>query len=912
MARPLVRAVFALLVVATIAAFFVTQQLKSEDALVLRFAAQPKQFSPNGDGTRDRSRIGFDLSRPATVSFYVLDGEGNEIRQVVDDRALAGDTKHRFTWDGRDDDGVPVPDGFYRMRVVQRSEGRVINSSKRIKVDRRPPEVVLLETAPGVIAPREPGQDVEVVVRYRGPSNSAPEFRVFRTDLAGEPLVVRRFRGNDDRRGVWHGEVASGPQQTEPAPDGDYAFTVTVRDKAGNPVVAPEEIPRPETARAGTGVSVRSFTLSGPLEVVSAGSAATLKVGPIDRSFDFVMSRYGDPEPIRSGGRIAGEFRVHVPSDARTGVYLVRVRAGRHRAVWPLAVAGLPQTRRGAERARPLVVLPAMSWQGRNAVDDDLDGFADTLPDGRSVGLTGRPFRSGGLPPRFASEVGPLLRYLDRESLAYDLTTDVSLARGEGPSPGNAPGLALARSALWLHEPLMRPLRDEVQDGLRVASFGADALRRTVRLREAPRDGEAGQASGGGPGACAPGWHPPIASLRAVIKWVAAGVVALAVLGGIAYYLLDEEDPIKKRGSRTDEFVTTEPEEPKAPPKKENPRPWPTYSYDDQRRHISPYDHRPPYRRLWTIDAHDPLEFPTAVGYGKVFLAQQKGLFFALDDQTGRVHWRKSFGRCAASSPTIGKGVVYQSWMHPVVCEQGQEGADGFVVAWDAETGRERWRFKSAPIESSPLLKGNRLFVGSWDHGVYALNANNGKRMWSEGSAREFYYATPTVAHGRVYLGSTDGTMYVFGAKTGRLLWARPLGSYIYGAAAVYKRKVFVGTYDGQFYALDAATGDTRWQIDAGGTVHAAPTVMDGLVYYAICSTCGSEAQRAVAGGTDSTYAVRAKDGKRVWRFPGGKYANPVVADEDRIYITGRSFQYGLAERGSSAAARDAKRDRRG
>jgi hypothetical protein len=473
--------VFALLVVATIAAFFVTQQLKSEDALVLRFAAKPQQFSPNGDGTRDRSEVGFDLSRPATVSFYVLDGEGNEIRRVVDDRALAGDTKHRFTWDGRDDDGVPVPDGLYRMRVVQRSEGRVINSSKRIRVDRKPPEVTLLESVPGVIAPREPGQEIEVVVRYRGPSNSAPEFRVFRTDVAGEPLVVRRFRGNDDRRGIWHGEVATGPEQTEPAPDGDYAFTVTVRDKAGNPTVAPAEIPSASSARAGTGVSVRSFTLRGPLEVVPAGSAATLEVGPVDRSFDFVMSRYGDPEPIRSGGRIAGEFRVHVPSDARTGLYLVRVRAGDHRAVWPLAVAGLPQSRRAAGRSRPLVVLPAMSWQGLNSVDDDLDGFADTLPEGRSVGLT-RPFRGGGLPPRFASEVGPLLRYLDREGLAYDLTTDVSLARGEGPSLGNAPGLALAGSALWLPEPLMRRLRDEVEDGLRVASFGADALRRTVRL----------------------------------------------------------------------------------------------------------------------------------------------------------------------------------------------------------------------------------------------------------------------------------------------------------------------------------------------------------------------------------------------------------------------------------------------
>jgi outer membrane protein assembly factor BamB len=445
----------------------------------------------------------------------------------------------------------------------------------------------------------------------------------------------------------------------------------------------------------------------------------------------------------------------------------------------------------------------------------------------------------------------------------------------------------------------------------------------------------------------------PVASLRAVRKWIAAGVVLVAVLGGVGYYLYTEEnEPIEKRGSPTEEFVTTEPEEPKPPPKKENPRPWPTYSYDDQRRHISPYDHRPPYRRIWTIDAHDTLEFPPTVGYGKVYLAQQKGLFFALDVQTGRVHWRKSLGRCAASSPTVGKKVVYVSYMHPVECLQGQAGADGFVVAWDAETGRELWRFNSAPIESSPLLKGKRLFVGSWDHGVYALNAENGKRiwrfeadnevntsaaywrgrifiasddgtmyalsarsgklLWSEGSAREFYYATPTLAHGRVYIGSTDGTMYVFGAKTGRLLWARPLGTYIYGAAAVYKRKVFVGTYDGQFYALDAATGDIIWQKDAGGTVHAAATVMDGLVYYAICSTCGSEAQRAVAGGTDAVYAVRARDGKQVWEFRGGgKYANPVVADNERVYITGRSFQFAFAEKGSPTARMDARRDRR-
>jgi hypothetical protein len=153
MARPVVRAVFALLVVATIAAFFVTQQLKSEFPLVIRFAAKPKQISPNDDRYRDSTQVGFDLSEPAKVTFSIMDGEGNEVRRLVDDRELAGDAKHRFRWNGRDADGAIVPDGVYRMRVVRRDEGRVIDSSKRIRVDTEPPVARLVSARPNSIAP---------------------------------------------------------------------------------------------------------------------------------------------------------------------------------------------------------------------------------------------------------------------------------------------------------------------------------------------------------------------------------------------------------------------------------------------------------------------------------------------------------------------------------------------------------------------------------------------------------------------------------------------------------------------------------------------------------------------------------------------------------------------------------------
>jgi hypothetical protein len=491
--QPLVRAVFAALVIATIGAFFLTQQLKGDFPLVIRFATKPAHFSPNGDGYRDSSQIGFDLSEPASVSFMVIDAEGTEVRRIVSSRRLAGDAKHRFVWDGRDDDGQVVGDGIYRMRVVRRDESRVIDSVKEITVDTVPPRATLVSAEPSVIATGLPGETPEVRLRYRGPKNNAPVVRVFRTG-EGAPRIVRRFRGGPNRGATWDGRVSAGPERTEPAPEGDYAFTVAVRDKAGNVTEAPLPEPRASVARPHTGVSVRDFALRGPLSAVTAGAFAHLEVGPVDRSFDFVLSRLGDPKPLLKGGRVAGRFRIHVPSKMRTGVYVVRVRSGDtqvgagaprgtgDRAVWPLAVAGLPP-RSARGEARPLVVLPALTWQGLNRVDDDADGFADRLPFSDSVRLD-RPFAGGGLPARFDAEVSPLLRWLDRERLPYDLTTDLALARHEGPALGNAPGVAFAGSELWLPQELLRRVRDYVADGGRVAVFGADSFKREVKLRE--------------------------------------------------------------------------------------------------------------------------------------------------------------------------------------------------------------------------------------------------------------------------------------------------------------------------------------------------------------------------------------------------------------------------------------------
>jgi outer membrane protein assembly factor BamB len=400
----------------------------------------------------------------------------------------------------------------------------------------------------------------------------------------------------------------------------------------------------------------------------------------------------------------------------------------------------------------------------------------------------------------------------------------------------------------------------------------------------------------------------------AVLLLLAAGV---AVAGVVAW---QRRHPGSILGSASTEFVTTDEPGATRPEQAVREIPWPTYGYDDARTRFAPeFRHRPPFEQLWRLRGGSLLEFPPVIAYSRLYVGTNRGRFLAIDAESGKVVWEKEFGRCTAASPAVGRGVVYQPLMDPSPCREHDQDAPGFMVAMNARTGRELWRFRAGVIESPPLLRNGVLYFGSWDRKfyaldtrtrrvrwtfetgdkvkdgaafangtlyfgsydgqVYALDARTGKQRWAA-SGNGNFYATPAVAYGRVYVGNTDGRVYAFGAKSGNLLWARSTGDFVYSSAAVWNKTVFVGSYDGSFYALDAATGDVRWSFDAGGAISGSSTVLAGNVYF-------STLERR-------TFALDARTGKKRWQFRDGKYT-PVVADEERVYLTGYSRIYGLA-----------------
>jgi outer membrane protein assembly factor BamB len=431
-------------------------------------------------------------------------------------------------------------------------------------------------------------------------------------------------------------------------------------------------------------------------------------------------------------------------------------------------------------------------------------------------------------------------------------------------------------------------------------------------------------------------------------KIALAVLVLLLAAGGTlgAVWYREQTETKVVRGSSTVEFVTTDEPAKKRRPKQEVKRlPWPTYGYDAARTHLAAdFDHRPPFKTIWNFQSHEYIEFPPVIAEGRAFFGHQRGAFYALNARTGKVLWKKDFRRCIAAAAAVTGEVVYAAIQNPLPCERTNlEAQTGLVTAMDAKTGRVRWRFDTGAVESSPLVVGNLIYFGSWNHRVYALDRRTGKVRWSydtgevvtssaaysDGTiyiggndghlfaldawtgklrwrassfsrfgSREYFYVTPTVAYGRVYMGNADGTVYAFGAKSGDLLWAQRAGTYVYTAAAVWNRRVFVGTYDGRFMALDAATGDILWRWEAPGAIHGAPTVMAGLVYFStLPDEIAPRAKRYVKRGKRGTYALDARTGKLVWKWPGQGLYSPIVADESRVYLTGSTRVLGLRPR---------------
>ncbi len=478
--RRLPVAAFVALAIATVAAFFVTQHLKVTTPLIAGFPAPaPGTIDPVSGGVckgvshRSMSVSFYLLHRSDDVDVYIVNSDGSIVATLATGRHMRRGVRRPdglFQWDGRVGGGAVAPDGAYYIKVSLIHQGRSVTISNNtgpepVTVQTVPPRPRITRVSPALIP--QPG-GAGAMIRYTGNVSRSGRILIYRTDLPGLPRLVKSYASRAGGVSRWDGTISG-----RPAPQGTYLVGFKVTDKACDTGRFPPELPPVPGTTPHAGVTVRYLAAEPPPTPVSAGSTATVYVDALRHTYHWALRRAGAQKVLASGATHSFELRVPLPRGG-PGLYELALRYGAHRTDVPLLARAS-----GSHRAPVLVVLPALTWQGYNPVDDTGSGLPSTLPAGGPIQLN-RPL-ANGLPAGLAGEAA-LLAHLQKAGLRYDLTSDVALTEGVGPALAGYRGVVLAGDERWLPAGLATSLRAYVERGGRVLSLGIDSLRREVTV----------------------------------------------------------------------------------------------------------------------------------------------------------------------------------------------------------------------------------------------------------------------------------------------------------------------------------------------------------------------------------------------------------------------------------------------
>ena len=113
---------------------------------------------------------------------------------------------------------------------------------------------------------------------------------------------------------------------------------------------------------------------------------------------------------------------------------------------------------------------------------------------------------------------------------------------------------------------------------------------------------------------------------------------------------------------------------------------------------------------------------------------------------------------------------------------------------------------------SSPAidLKAGRVYYGSYDNKVHAVDVNTGTSVWSL-NTEGVVYASPALLRVKhqgtvkkaVAIGARDNQLYIADATTGEVLEKRDVGSYLTGVATPQGGRLYLSTNGGALIALE-------------------------------------------------------------------------------------------------------------
>jgi outer membrane protein assembly factor BamB len=220
-------------------------------------------------------------------------------------------------------------------------------------------------------------------------------------------------------------------------------------------------------------------------------------------------------------------------------------------------------------------------------------------------------------------------------------------------------------------------------------------------------------------------------------------------------------------------------------------------------------------------------------------------------DHEGRDVWSRDLGSWTSqhgfgTSPMLHEDmVVLSNNQQAQQLEPGQTPGESYMLAFDAKTGKDRWRTQRAAVRvcySTPCIYqppggSPQLVCTSTGDGVYALDPNTGRELWKAADTlRMRVVSSPLVAGGLIFgsTGSGGGGNYVVAVRPGqdaRVAYTiRSSAPYV--PSIVAKDGLMFLFYDrGVATCADVSSGRVHWRERLSDGFSGSPIIADGKVY---------------------------------------------------------------------------------
>lgn len=233
--------------------------------------------------------------------------------------------------------------------------------------------------------------------------------------------------------------------------------------------------------------------------------------------------------------------------------------------------------------------------------------------------------------------------------------------------------------------------------------------------------------------------------------------------------------------------------------------------------------------------------------------------------------WKVKIGKYSVSSPAYDKGKIYIAGENRTLfCIEENSGEILFQTP-----------LKDA-VKSNLLIIEGFIYINGGQY-LYKINKTNGEIIWTydNGPKRfrmydklDLYEGSPVIIGDKLYLGNVNGEFLILNKNSGKLIKRHMMNGAVKITPAYNDKIISVADMEGFIIAVNIATGEKIWEKRTPKPITSSPVIIDDKLY--------------IAGRDDKLVVYDINNGKFLWSYQDGGgawFSSDINYDEKFIYI---------------------------